>query len=445
MRARDDARDLSKTSGERWGRAGAGHLLRRAGVGGSWDEIDRAIQDGPDETVSRLLEQARSKEPTESLRHLESLLSLDDVEQLQAGWIHRLVRSPRALQEKMALFWHDHFATSNAKVQSVKRMHAQNRMLTEHALGSVRDLLIGVSKDPAMIRWLDNDRNWKDHPNENYARELFELFALGRGAYTEKDIQESARAFSGWHTRGDSFHFDVRGHDDGMKVVLGQKGQLNGEDIVDICLEQPACAELLASKIAAFLWRPDPDPATIRELAETLRESGFEIAALVDRLLRSEAFHHESSYRTLIKSPVELAAGAIRALEGRPLGKSVAKATASMGQRLFEPPSVKGWDGGRAWIHTASLIARSNFAAALCGLAGSPVAAGLDPLALAEKHGRRKPDAVIDFLADLLVDGEMPEETREALRRAWAEAPGADRGARIVAYLILVSPEFQVA
>ncbi len=427
-----------------WSRAQAGHLLRRASFGARFEELDELTELGPQRAVDHLLAVSSPRDDGALVDRLTPLLALDSVEQLQSGWIHRMVHSPSSLRERLALFWHDHFATSNAKVQSVARMHAQNRLLTREALGSLRELLIGISRDPAMIRWLDNDRNWKDHPNENYARELMELFSLGRGNYTEQDVQQAARAFSGWHTRGDAFYFDARGHDDGEKEILGVRGRFGGEEAVERCLAQPACARFIVDKLARDLWRPDPAPEAIEALAEVLRKADYDIAAVLSTLLRSQAFFHPAARRSLVKSPVHLVVGALRALGGRPLGQSVAQMTGAMGQRLFEPPSVKGWDGGKAWINTATMIARTNFAARLTGLAGAPVAAGVEPAALARASGASDSEAVADFLIDLLIDGQAPLSMRQEIARA-VDSASEDEGARLATYLVLVSPEYQLA
>jgi uncharacterized protein (DUF1800 family) len=249
-----------------WNRHDAAHLLRRARVGASRRDIDQALADGPAAAIERLL--AVQEESPEFLARDEALRKLagnsGDLGDLQSWWAHRLLESANPLVEKMALFWHGHFATSNAKVQSLDEMAAQNDLFRRHALGNFRELLHDVSRDVAMLNWLDGNANRRRQPNENFARELMELFSLGVGNYSEKDIQEAARAFSGWHVRNGEFWFNAIQHDTSEKAVFGQTGNFDGDDVVELCLKQEAAPRFLATKLLRFFVTPSPSDHSIK-------------------------------------------------------------------------------------------------------------------------------------------------------------------------------------
>jgi uncharacterized protein (DUF1800 family) len=310
----------------------------------------------------------------------------------------------------MTLFWHNHFATSIAKVQRTTLMFDQNRLLREHALGKFGPFLLAMSKDTAMLHWLDSNSNVKAHPNENYARELMELFSLGVGHYTEKDIREAARAFTGWHTDGDAYEFNPKFHDDGEKTVLGQKGNWNGDDVVRIVLGREDAARFLVRKLyRSFISEQEEPPDSLLEpLADSFRQSDYDIGALMRTLLSSRHFFSAYAFRRRIKSPVEFVLGAVRAtVGGQVLQQVLVGRLEAMGQQLFAPPNVKGWRGAQAWLSTSTVLARDNFAQAVAmgTLWGDPVP--------------RSPRNALE--AELL-----EQERREAEARAAAEA--AKRG-----------------
>jgi hypothetical protein len=280
-------------------------------------------------------------------------------------WLaERMLRTRRPLQEKLVLFWHGHFATSNDKVRDYRKMLGQFTMLRQHANGSLRDLLIGISQDPAMLVYLDNHQNHAGHPNENYAREIFELFSLGVGNYTETDIREAARAFTGWTLDASLMRFEDRPdlHDDGSKTVLGRTGQLDGEDVVDVILEQEACARFVGGKLYRFFVREPIDDALLDQIAAILRQADYEVAPLLERLFLSRDFYSDASYAARIQSPVELTVSTWRklGLTEAPTWPSFSQSTGALGQRVFQPPNVKGWDGGRTWINPSTLLQRQN-------------------------------------------------------------------------------------
>ncbi len=248
------------TAASGWTRRHAAHLLWRAQHGATDAEIARAHADGLPATLDRLLAPQPENDEFRTADAALAQLAVDsnDISDLKAWWAHRIVRSANPLVEKMTLFWHNHFATSNAKVGSAKQMAAQNALLRSQALGSFRELLRAMASDVAMLVWLDGNANRRRQPNENFARELLELFALGVGNYSEHDIQEAARAFTGWHVRQGKFWFNGRQHDDGIKQVFGVSANFDGGDVVDLCLAQPACPRFLAAKLLRCFVSPSP-------------------------------------------------------------------------------------------------------------------------------------------------------------------------------------------
>jgi uncharacterized protein (DUF1800 family) len=360
-----------------WGLKWAGHLYRRAAFGGNLAELRRAVAAGHTATIDLLMK----GEPTAAgLYPRLTQMGRDhakEVGNLRGWWVYFMLNGGHPLREKLTLFWHNHFATSVAKVTSVPLMYRQNVLLRQHALGKFEPFLQAMSKDPAMLRWLDSNSNVKGRANENYARELMELFSLGVGNYTEKDIREAARAFTGWGTNGDDYEFNPYFHDTGPKTVLGQTGNFNGEAIVRIVLKRPVAARFLVRKLYRdFLSEQhDPPDALIEPLADSFRKSNYDIAQLMRTMLSSRHFFSDYAYRQRIKSPVEFVLGAVRAVyrkyeEGDPNRRDVplrqlVSRIDAMGQPLFAPPNVKGWRGSEAWLTTSTLLARQNFGQAV--------------------------------------------------------------------------------
>ncbi|MBN9119873.1 MAG: DUF1800 domain-containing protein [Planctomycetes bacterium] len=348
-----------------WNRKWATHLYRRAAFGATGRDIDAALKGGVEKTLARLT----AGEPdaadrfellTETGKYYNEPLSL------RTWWLYAMLEGGHPLREKLTLFWHNHFATSYAKVRSTKLMFEQNATLRKHALGKFPAFLLDMSRDTAMLEWLDSNRNVKGAPNENYAREVMELFSLGVGNYTEKDIQEAARAFTGWHhdVEVTKFEFNRDLHDPGEKTVFGKTGKWTGEDVVRLCCEKDACARFLVSKLYAFLVSETPPPKGLLEpLADRLRKSGYDIADAVTAILGSRLFFSDHAYRKRVKWPIEYALGAINAaVPGRVPLADVVDPVAKMGQALFAPPNVKGWRTGTDWLNSATLLARNNFA-----------------------------------------------------------------------------------
>jgi len=347
------------------------HLLRRAGFGVSPREWPLYERQGIAATTESLLHPERTPD------HLDELfkeiggdyVDFNDINSVKQWWLYRMVHSRRPLEEKMTLFWHGHFATANYKVDSAPRMWAQNQTFRRFGLGSFRTLLGQIARDPAMLVWLDGSQNRVGAPNENFARESMELFTLGRGnGYTEKDVQEAARCFTGWRTADTpaGFVYDPTAHDDGEKTVLEQTGNWHTDDLVDILAAHPATAKNLSAKLFRFFVHDHPSEQEIERLSKVYLSNNYEIRAVLRAIFTSEEFGSDAARWARIKSPTEFAVMTIRDLDApmtavRELGQSLSQ----MGQDLFYPPNVSGWHEGRNWINTRTLLARVNFADSL--------------------------------------------------------------------------------
>ena len=283
---------------------------------------------------------------------------------ISLAWMERMATSPGQLREKMTLFWHGHFACRVRQPDAALRLHNTTR---QYALGKFGDLLRAVSREPAMLDFLNNRQNRRQHPNENFAREVMELFTLGRGNYTENDVKEAARAFTGWnYDHTNNFKINARDHDDGPKTFLGRNGNLSGDDVLAIILEQPATASFIVTKIYRFFVNDTPDPARIAPLAAAFRRSDYDLNALLKSILSADWFYEPANIGTHLKSPVELLAGLRRTLNlglANPL--PLLGYQQALGQTLFQPPNVAGWPGGRAWIDSSSLLLRLQLPAIL--------------------------------------------------------------------------------
>ncbi len=284
--------------------------------------------------------------------------------ELRGWWIQEMLTTPTPLTERMTLFWHNHFVSSQQKVKIARLMYAQNVTLRANALGSFRTLLHAAARDPAMVVYLDGAQNRRGAPNENFAREVMELFTLGEGHYGEQDIREAARAFTGWSIDRKSGEFVFRRflHDPGVKTVLGHSGRFDGDAVLDILLARPETAAFLTAKLWREFVSPEPDPVEVERIAKHFRESNYDLKIVLAELLTSDAFYAKENRGVLVKSPVELVVGTLRQLDLDAAGAvPFAVAAASMGQNLMSPSNVKGWPGGETWINTTTLLARKQF------------------------------------------------------------------------------------
>jgi uncharacterized protein (DUF1800 family) len=353
-----------------WDRPAAAHLVRRAAFGMGEAFVERALSLGPRAAAEDLLV-LRPELEDARFAH-QAALRLSSLEAAQSAWVYRMVRGSSPAREKLALFWHGHFATSNHKVENASLLLRQVDLFRERGSGPFEDLLLEVARDPAMLIWLDGNLNRRGKPNENFARELMELFSLGIGNYGEEDIKEAARAFTGWHVREGKFWFNERAHDGEPKRVFGTTGSFGGEEVARLCAARPACAEFVAQKLFEFYVHPAPGPALRRELGRAYERSGKRTGEFLASLLSSRIFHAPAARRALVASPADYAVGSLRTLAASAGAASVARAMAGMGQDLLAPPSVKGWDPGQAWLSSGTLLERYRFAEGLAvgGAAG---------------------------------------------------------------------------
>ena len=319
-------------------------------------------------------------------------------------------------------------------------MLRQNELIRIHAAGDFKQLLHGMSRDTAMLIWLDGNANRKRHPNENFAREIMELFALGVGNYTEKDIQEAARAFTGWHVRDGQFWMHELQHDDSPKTVFGKTGSYDGNDIVNLCLEQPSCPRFLATKLAKTFVCPDPSKDIIDQLAHRIRHHDLNQRPVLRELFSSQWFYEAENRRTLIKSPLEFVLGTLRTLVEPIRWPGVIKVLADLGQNIFEPPSVKGWEGGRLWITSSSLLQRANFATEVT------TTSQFGPLSETVRHvSSEGSEAIVSQLGRWLLSDHLDDTIRQELLKFYVSAEGtADQKLRGLLQLILTLPEYQL-
>lgn len=450
------------------------HLLRRAAFGYDSNELEEYVALGLGGAVSLLL----APEIVDDSATDDAVAALSiDLENQRAGlwqaWHVRLNQSRRPLLEKMTFFWHDHFATAISKVGDANLMHLQNETIRTHALGSFRDLLLAITRDPAMMKWLDNLNSNRKAPNENYARELMELHTMGEdNGYTETDIQEAARALTGWRptfTKTDSgkrrfsgIRFDPRRHDPGTKTVLGITGALKDTDVVNILAERPETAEHLGRKLWRFFAVPDPTPKMIESTSRVYFATDGSIREIVRTILSSEEMYSNAAYRWRVKSPVELVVGATKALEISSTGNPERRFTRDMGQQLYNPPDPAGWRDGSGWVNSNTMLARSNFANEITrsrggwdGFSTSGVQHALISkiTSLLIDHGiTDSADEIVDWTLDLLVGGDVDEASRNVLVEhlggehhfdfAQASKDGSLQG---MVYLTLTMPLYQIS
>ncbi|HET9215914.1 MAG TPA: DUF1800 domain-containing protein [Terriglobia bacterium] len=405
--------DLTPIARSDWNYDFAAHLLERAGFGGTPEQIQALARLTPAEAVRQLVyfqkiennlpafdhsgvhdpglepfPESRpavtklAKEKGEALgikvkaggdRPLQPVVnkffywlraSVLETQRVSYWWANRMVATQRPLEEKMALFWHGHFAVNENKVRDYRKMLGQLELFYKHGTGNFRELMIAEAKSPAMLSFLDAGVNVKGAPNENFAREIMELFTMGVGNYTEKDIREAARAFTGWNYTDLKFVVNEEQHDNGPKTFLGKTGNFDGVQIIDIILQQPVTARYIAGKIYRYFVRQDPSPELQEKLAGILRGANYNLSPLLEAIFLSRDFYSPTSVGTQIKSPVQLAVSTFRkmGLKTAPGVPDFNVATGTLGQRLFSPPTVAGWSGGRSWITPGLLLERGNFA-----------------------------------------------------------------------------------
>ena len=308
-----------------------------------------------------------SEEDRKAFRQLQQRRTAE----LRAWWVREMLNTTSPLTERMTLFWHNHFVSSQQKVRIAQLMYRQNATFRRYALGNFRDLLHAAAKEPAMVIYLDAAQNRKAAPNENFAREVMELFTLGEGHYSEQDIKQAARAFTGWSIDRETGDFMFRAgvHDLGQKSVFGRSGDFDGDDVLDLLLARPETSEFIVAKLWREFVSPTPQTQDVQRIARAFRESGYDIKVAMRELLLCDAFWAPENRGALVKSPAELVVGTLRSLDLSPVDTlPFAQAIAGMGQVLFAPPNVKGWPGGEAWINTDTLLARKQYLARIGAL-----------------------------------------------------------------------------
>ncbi|GIW13945.1 MAG: hypothetical protein KatS3mg062_1384 [Tepidiforma sp.] len=466
----------------------ASHLLRRAGFGGTRAEIELYAALSPEEAADRLLSFDSVDNAALEERLRREGLTRDQLvragprnvmhQQFERWWLNRMAFTARPLEERMTLIWHGLLTSQVTTLGSLAPLLLkQNELYRSLAVARYDDLLLATSKDPAMMYYLDTVRSSAAHPNENFARELLELFSMGEGSYTEEDVREAARAFTGWRVTplprpnvpegatqrerqqalqeavaswNPEWMLAPRLHDDGMKVFLGRRGNFGGEDIVAIVMEQEATARYITTRLFREFVYDDPAPESIDRLVDVWNRSGHSIREVVRAILAGDEFWSERAYRAKVRSPVELVVAAVRGLElgalpggavqagRRRTSDSLTMLLDQMGQRLFEPPNVGGWPGGPAWLSSAALFARFNVAAEVTFPGGRPAA-----IPVLEAMGDA--EAMVDEALLRLVDGDVPRESRDELVTHASAISDVRERAATVAYLVLCSPQFQLA
>ncbi len=343
-----------------WDYSAAAHLARRMTFGAPRGLVEKILAAGTAEAPRLLL--ADRKETPEMTAVADSRRGIGSTDSIQAWWAHRMLRGNSPARDKLALFWHDHFATSDAKVNDARLMMDQIRLFLREGTGQFPSLLEAMARDPAMLIWLDGNSNRRGKPNENFARELMELFTLGVGNYTEKDIKEAARAFTGWHVKRRKFWFNTRAHDTGAKTIFGKTGNFNGEDILDLCVEKSGSPEFISGKLFDY-YVGTPVSRELREALGKLYVTSFRnTGAFLTRLLSSREFYSARARRAIMSSPADFAIGTLRTLGATAGADRLPEEMSRMGMDILRPPSVKGWQKGESWLNSSTLLARYRFA-----------------------------------------------------------------------------------
>jgi uncharacterized protein (DUF1800 family) len=491
---------LKPLSASKWDFTTAAHLLNRAGFGGTPTEIQKLVSLGHENAVSYLVDFERIPDPTadpdwahpdpgraerrraarnappeerQKLQKEERQIENQRILELRGWWLKRMAKGPRPFQEKMTLFWHGHFATSYEKVRDAYYMWRQNELFRRLATGNWLELLTEAGKDPAMLVWLDQAQSRKDHPNENFAREVMELFTLGEGHYTEKDITEAARALTGWSLDQELQRFVYRPfiHDNGEKTVLGKTGNLDGDDFIQQIIAQPQSAIFITAKLWNYFAGEMPSPELNAGLADLFRRGGNNFKPLMRVIFSTEEFYSPSVVRNEIKSPVQWLVGSCRMLECElPPPLISTNLLRGLGQDIFAPPNVKGWDGGLAWITTNNLLGRYNQAAMLAqgdmsiaaslatGSKKNPArvkqiqnrmrnmrAGGVDVDKILTEEQRANKEMLIAALEKRLLQASLTGKQETALRQYLSDKTELDENdIRDAIRLVMCTPEYQV-
>jgi len=443
------------------------HVLRRAGFGVTRQEYDHYQSLGLDGTIDELVNYAQVNDDEAVALANRIDVTAGNIGAPVGWWLTRIANTKRPLQEKMTLFWHGLLTSQISVVRDPAAMVAQNEFYRANAFADFDEILKGVTRDPAMMVYLDVAGSVRTAPNENYARELMELFSLGVGNYSEEDVREAARAFTGWRIprqRGENNRpilqepvFTPRTFDNGVKTFLGKTGAFGPDEIVDIIVEQPASGEYITRRLFSFFVYPDATAEDIAPFVEVYNDSGRNIGAVVEAMLRSDVFYSARAYRAIVKSPIDYAVGAVKALGlqasasqtltafgGRRDGGGV---LTTMGQVPLEPPNVAGWPGGASWLNSSTLFARLNFI-------DTVTAGGAQPNRPRGGQTQSQPaleagttaQALANYLP-LLLDDNIPDGARDVMVEyaGGSETTLTAERLRGLVYLILGAPQFHLA
>lgn len=423
------------SSDEPWDNRRAALLHRRAGFSATQEELRATLSMRPDEAVAKMVRDDTSDSTVliafekDSAELAKSVLATSDAKQLASWWLHRMLNTPSPLREKMTLFWHGHFATGAEKVQDAELMHTQNTLLRANALGNFRDLAQGIAKDPAMLIYLDSVSNRKAHANENFARELMELFCLGEGNYTEADVQQLAKCFTGWEIRRKQFRFNPYQHDDSTKTLLGKSGIESGESAIDSVLASPHMPRFIVRKLFRFFVSEDANPsdAFLLPLVDRFTQTNYSIASVVEMILGSRLMLSGWSIGRKVRSPIELAIGWMRTMKCSTNVGFLSERLRTIGQAVLFPPNVKGWEGGRAWINSSTLVGRANLIYELINHENTRFDGG-PLLAFAERKNAKDPIQLAAWFAQLFFVDDINDAERERLAKS-LDASKPDRWA----------------
>jgi len=497
--ARSTLKKLDASKFDEWK---AQHLLNRAGFGGTERQVSILAKMGLEKAVEYIVEYTKVKDPSpvraedfdsdimhpmsQSERQMarsarqggdEALLETfrqerqrrqradrQQIAEMEEWWLKRLIETPRPLEEKLTLFWHGHFATGYRTIENSFHMYQQNAFFRTYAMGNFKeDLVRGIVHDPAMIQYLNNHQNRKGSPNENLARELMELFTLGEGeGYTEDDIKEGARTLTGYTFEDDAFSFHSRQHDDGVKNIFGRRGQFDADDFVNLIFTRPSASTFVIWKLYRFFINdlphgPTPDATKyIGQLASVFKRTNWSIKSVMKAMLLSEHFYDEVNIRSIIKSPIQLIVQAMRTIDPpdrKKLLRTLSLASNLMGQKLFAPPSVKGWDGGRAWISTSTMFMRQNTLLFLItgqrpdGYAWDADATKYDAISLLGGRTKSPKQAVRYLLTNVLCNPNIQQEREDSLLDYLKTQHNVINNRTVTGLLTLITamPEYQLS
>jgi len=428
----------------------AGHLLRRAGFGATWRELQDALRDGPERTVARLLQPKadvaafnRSYDEYEADVDPES----ESTDSVRNWWLKRMIETPHPLQEKLTLFWQNHFVISRARGTHAASMAKQLQFVRAHALGRYGELVDGVVHGPAALVTMDGATNRKSQPSLAFAKDFLERLTVGPGHFSQTDVRGIARAFSGMMVVHNRLRFMDHERDGSASKLFGREGVWNSHEAVKIAAEQPSVAPRIVTKLYRWLVSETTGPSDdlIAPLSESFAKD-YDVAKLVSTILRSNIFFSPSAYRQKVKSPVEFAVGIVRGMEANVSPEPLGQALAEMGQDLCHPPTLDGWAGGAAWITQTTLIRRSNLAWAMLSGA-APYGEKINPGSVAKKHESASPEKAVRFFCDLFVQGDLGEPARRQLRETLSNAGSGDPASEIrrLAQAVVTLPESQLA